>query len=122
MPLLSTIRVLAEVAAPILSASPPKKHVDKAVDRAAGEKPAEAETATIGVAEVASAATLLRLVAEPPLILERGGWRCAESTRVVVTFGGGQERAFEYSAGTLIPLAQGMIHFPEETALRLVKK
>ncbi len=116
MQLLSTLRLLTEVATPFLSMRPPKKHVDKAVDHAAGPNPmaGSAPPTAVVVAEVASVSTLLRLVAEPPLRLEQGGWRCVEPTRVAVTFGGGHEREFDYPAGTLIPVAVGMIHFPEE--------
>jgi hypothetical protein len=39
-------------------------------------------------------------------------WTCPEATTLTVTFADGGERRFTYDAGTVIPVAAGMVHFP----------
>jgi hypothetical protein len=118
--------LLLDVTEPLRGRSgPSRKDIDSAVKNADGQAsssaagstrtPAGAVEARLApVAAIASTGQVVRLFADPPVCWDSSAeaWTCPEATTLSVTFSDGDERAFRYPAGTIIPVAAGLIHFP----------
>lgn len=111
--------MLAGVAEPLLSETPAKSTVDKTVKEAEGQvdpttRDAEAGSPLTEVSAVVSTGQVVRMNATPAVHWDgaASAWICAGDTSVVVAFADGAEQTYEYSEGTAIPVAAGMIHFP----------
>jgi hypothetical protein len=109
---------LAGIAAPLAELREPgKAQVDAAMKQAEGQtqlgaKPAA--TAAPVVRRAVAVAQVVHLEASPALSWEATGWRCqAEPTVIELELAGGACTTCTYSAGTFIPVAAGMIHFPD---------